>query len=166
LKLFSRSIDHLEVFLRRQDIIYVGGGNTANMLEIWRIHGVDEALQKAAASGSILTGPSAGGICWFESGVTDSFGTELAPLHGGLGFLEGSFCPHFDGEADREPKYKKMLREQKLQAGYAVDDGAALHFIDGDLKRVIAEKPEAEAYFMKADGSEIKTQNLERDVLR
>ena len=82
----------LEDFACSQDIIYVGGGNTANMLAVWRAHGFDKALQSALSAGTILTGLSAGSICWFEQGVTDSFGPELQPMNC-LGFLAGSNCP-------------------------------------------------------------------------
>jgi len=94
--------------LLKQDVIYVGGGNTANMLAIWRAHGVDKILREAWRRGIILAGVSAGMICWFECGVTDSFG-PLAPLRDGLGFLRGSACPHFDGEVHRRPSYKKFV---------------------------------------------------------
>ena len=92
LQLFQRQVADLEDFACSQDIIYVGGGNTANMLAVWRAHGFDKALQSALSAGTILTGLSAGSICWFEQGVTDSFGPELQPMNC-LGFLAGSNCP-------------------------------------------------------------------------
>ena len=83
--------------LADQDVIYVSGGDTANALAIWRLHGVDRALLEAWERGAVLGGVSAGANCWFESCVTDSFGPELGPLQDGLGILPGSFCPHYDG---------------------------------------------------------------------
>src|SRR4051794_40385259 len=93
LDLFGRTVGDVEGFLGDQDVIFVAGGNTANMLAIWRVHGVDKALKKAWESGVILAGWSAGGNCWFEGSVTDSFGLGLDPLKDGLKFVPGSFCP-------------------------------------------------------------------------
>src|SRR5690606_13789708 len=94
LDLFRRTGQDLEHALLSQDAIYVGGGNTANMLAVWRLHGIDEALKKAWHAGVVLAGVSAGAVCWFEAGTTDSFGPELSALCNGLGLLRGSLCPH------------------------------------------------------------------------
>ena len=110
-------------YIAEQDIVYVGGGNTANLLAIWRAHGVDLALREFWAQGKILCGISAGMICWFQDGLTDSFG-RLLPLGDGLGFLDGSACPHYDGESDRPEAYRKAIKEGMVP-GYAADDGAA-----------------------------------------
>src|SRR5262245_14200298 len=93
-ELFRRRVVDLLSFAKGQDIIYVGGGNTANMLAVWRLQGFDRALREALTTGTILAGVSAGSACWFECAVTDSFGPELAQLNDGLGFLTGSNCPH------------------------------------------------------------------------
>ena len=98
LALFNRTVDDIEGLLLHQDVIYVGGGNTENMLAVWRVHGVDRALRRAWESGVVMAGLSAGSLCWFERGTTDSFGVGLAPLSGGLGLLPGSHAPHYDGE--------------------------------------------------------------------
>src|SRR6266511_509836 len=103
LTLIDRKIADLRSFLLGQDIIYIGGGNTAAMLAIWRQHGVDEILGEAWDQGIVLCGSSAGAICWHEAGVTDSFGLPVQPLKDGLGFIPGSFCPHYDAEATRRP---------------------------------------------------------------
>jgi len=100
LQLFQRRVTDLVDFACSQDIIYVGGGNTANMLAVWKVHSLDKALKAALSVGTILAGQSAGSICWFEQGVTDSFGTELKQMSC-LGFLTGSNCPHYDNEIDR-----------------------------------------------------------------
>ena len=144
LKLFEREISDLEAFACSQDIIYVGGGSTANMLAIWRLHGFDRALRKALSSGTVLTGLSAGSICWFQSGVTDSFGKELQEMNG-LGFLQGSNCPHYDSEKQRRPSYQSLV-SKGMAGGYAVDDGVGLHFIDGHLHKVISSRSQAKAY--------------------
>ena len=128
LPLFLRAEIDIEAFLLDQDVVYVGGGNTENMLAIWRVHGVDAALRRAWESGVVMTGLSAGSLCWFETGTTDSFGRGLAALSGGLGFVPGSHSPHYDGEANRRPRYHQLVEEGALPAGYAADDGAALVF--------------------------------------
>jgi dipeptidase E len=118
-----------------QDLIFVGGGNTANMLAIWRLHGVDSLLAEARDAGIVLSGSSAGGICWFESGVTDSFGPQLEQMDC-LGFLSGSFCPHWDDEEQRRPRYHELLKNG-LTAGYAADAGVGLHFVNGELQGAV-----------------------------
>ena len=115
------------------------------MLAIWRVHGVDRALGRAWESGVVLTGISAGSLCWFETGSTDSFG-GLAPLSRGLGFLAGSHAPHYDGEATRRPHYHRLVADGTLPAGYAADDGAALVFHGTELAEVVASRPNARGY--------------------
>jgi peptidase E len=146
LPLFSRSGDPIERFLLAQDVIYVGGGNTENMLAIWRIHGVDRALRRAWDDGIVLTGLSAGSLCWFETGTTDSFGSQLEALSAGLGFIPGSHSPHYDGEPNRRPRYQALVADGILPAGYAADDGAALVFRGSELAEVVASRPDARAY--------------------
>ena len=136
------------------DAVLVPGGNTANMLAVWRVHGVDEALTTAWKRGAVLGGCSAGANCWFECSVTDSFRVELDPLHDGLGILVGSFCPHFDSEERRRPVYRELVANG-FPPGYAADDGAALHFAGTELQEVVAVDPEAGAYRVEA-GSETK----------
>ncbi len=131
--------------LARADVIYVSGGNTANALAIWRVHGIDAALRQAWERGAVLGGPSAGANCWFECSVTDSFGTELAALHDGLGFLPGSFCPHYDTEALRRPTFRSLV-SKGFPAGYAADDDVALHFVGTELREVVTAADGARAY--------------------
>lgn len=152
LSLFQPPYPAIGDLLLAQDVIYVGGGSTANLLAIWRLHGVDEVMCRAWERGTVLCGVSAGGICWFGSGVTDSLGPELAPLHDGLGLLAGSFCPHYDGEIDRRPAYHRFVREHRLPAGFAVDDGVALHFSGGELVEAVASRPGGAAFRVEADG--------------
>jgi peptidase E len=134
------------------DAVLVPGGNTANMLAVWRVHGVDDALETAWRRGAVLGGWSAGANCWFECSVTDSFGAALAPLHDGLGLLPGSFCPHYDGEERRRPVYRALV-EGGFPDGYAADDDAALHFVDTELREVVSARPNAVAYHVER-GSE------------
>jgi dipeptidase E len=136
------------------DAVLVSGGNTANMLAVWRVHGVDEELAAAWRRGAVLFGWSAGANCWFECCVTDSFGAELQALDDGLGFLPGSFCPHFDGEGERRPTYERLLRAG-LAAGIGCDDAAGVVYEGTELKEVVAVEDGATAYRIEP-GSETR----------
>lgn len=138
--------------LLEQDLIYVGGGSTANLLALWRHHGVPALLGEAAAAGTVLAGISAGANCWFESSSTDSYG-PLAPLQDGLGLIAGSICPHYRGEPDRREKYLGWVGDGTLPGGLAVDDWCAVRFDDGVLTGVVAEEPGHQAYQVRATGS-------------
>jgi dipeptidase E len=147
LSLFEREVADVEAFVLQQDVIYVGGGSTANLLAVWRVHGLDRILRRAWEEGIVLCGLSAGMNCWFEESVTDSFDlARLAPLHDGLGLLPGSACPHYDGEEQRRPTFRQLVGEGGLSAGWSADDGAALVFEGTELREVVASRPEARAY--------------------
>ncbi|HLZ48033.1 MAG TPA: peptidase E, partial [Candidatus Limnocylindria bacterium] len=109
LQLFTRTVEDVDALIADQDVVIVGGGNTANMLAIWRLHGVDRALRAAYDAGTVLTGWSAGCICWYEGGTTDSFTPALGPLHDGLGLLKGSASPHYDSEPRRPLVYAREI---------------------------------------------------------
>lgn len=158
LPLFGRPRVDMAAVLTSQDIVYVGGGNTANMLAVWRIHGVDRMLRAAWERGVILTGVSAGMNCWFEASVTDSFG-PLAALRDGLGLLPGSACPHYDGERDRRPTYHRLIAAG-FPSGYAADDGAALHFVDTRLTACVTSRTAARAYRVEAESSTVSESAL------
>jgi dipeptidase E len=145
----------LASFVAEQDVIYVGGGNTANMLALWRRHGLDELFRQAWSRGAVLAGVSAGMLCWFKGGVTDSFGA-LAPLHEGLGLIDATACPHYDGETLRRPTYHRAIAAG-MQAGYAADDGAALHFCGQDLVEVVSSRTQAGAYRVELRGDVVET---------
>lgn len=153
LELFSRSVVDIADLLLAQDIIWVGGGNTANMLAVWRVHGVDEILREAWQRGIVLAGGSAGGLCWFECGVTDSFG-PLAALHDGLGFLPGSHCPHYDSEIERRPTYERLISDG-FPSGYAADDGAVLLFRGTELAEVVTAREGAYGYRVECAGGRV-----------
>ncbi|MEJ7600013.1 MAG: peptidase E [Kofleriaceae bacterium] len=131
-------------FLADVDVIYTGGGNTANAIAIWRAHGLVAELRHAWEQGTILCGVSAGMVCWFDGAVTDSFGA-LARLDG-LGFLPGSACPHYDNDHERRPVYHRLIRAGELPPGLAADDGAALVFEGTELAEVVTERPDAYGY--------------------
>jgi peptidase E len=133
-----------------QDLVLVTGGNTANALAVWRVHGFDEILREAWEQGVVLAGWSAGMICWFEHGVTDSFGPELAPMEC-LGFLPGSACPHYDGEERRRPVYTRLVAAG-LPAGVAADDDVALHYVGTELREAVTSREGAAAYRVEPDG--------------
>jgi dipeptidase E len=155
LDLFERSVPDVEAFLGAQDLIYVGGGNTANMLAIWRIHGVDAALRRAWESGVVCCGVSAGANCWFEASTTDSFLLGRAdPLRDGLGFAAGSFCPHYDGEAARRPAFHASIAAGELPDGMACDDFAAVHVAGESVIAAVSSRPGAAAYRVARAGAE------------
>jgi peptidase E len=135
-----------EDLLLSMDLIFVGGGSVANMLAVWRVHGLDVILRKAWQAGIVLTGSSAGGICWFEGGTTDSFGRELRAFTDGLGLLPGSFCPHYDSDPGRRPLYHRLVTDGTLPGGIACDDGVGAHFTDDTLTELIADRPASGAY--------------------
>jgi len=137
ISLFGRVEDTWKQHLLSQDIIYVGGGNTKSMLGLWRAWGVDKVLREAYDKGIILSGISAGALCWFEEGLTDS----VWPLDKMemLGFLEGSMCPHFDVEAERQPAYRQKIKSGEMKPGIALEDRTAAHYVNGKLHQVVAE---------------------------
>jgi peptidase E len=138
--------------LLSQDVIFVGGGSVANMIAVWRVHGLDATMHQAWEAGVVLAGVSAGAICWFLGGTTDSFGLDLRPFTDGLRFLAGSYCPHYSGEPARRPAYQALIADGRLPAGIACDDGAAAHFADGELEGIVAERPGAVGYRVEPDG--------------
>jgi dipeptidase E len=156
LQLFYRDTEDLRAALLAQDVIWVAGGNTANALAVWRVHGVDAILREAWEQGIVLTGSSAGMICWFESAVTDSFSiTRLAPLHDGLGFLPGSACPHYDGEPQRRPTYTGLIKAGVLPPGHAADDGVGILFEGTERVDVVGAREGSRAYYVDADGEHV-----------
>jgi dipeptidase E len=154
LPLFHRTADLREMVLS-QDVVFVGGGNTKSMLAVWRDWGLPEILQEAAGSGVVLGGVSAGAICWFEQGVTDSWADRLRPLEC-MGWIPGSCCPHYDGEVERRPAYHSLLLAGQIRPGYAIDDGVAAHFRNGKLERIVSKRDGARAYHVTVDGGKIK----------
>ena len=163
LSFFDRTPDLRSVVLE-QDLIYVGGGNTKSMLAVWKDWGLDMILRQAWESGIVLAGISAGAICWFEDGLTDSFKDELKVIPC-LGFLKGSCCPHFDGEAERRPSFFKLLQEGRILPGYAIDDGAAIHFVGDEITRVVSARPNARAYRMRLENGSTQQEPLQTEFL-
>ena len=154
-----RTSAELERFALDQDVIYVGGGNTANMLALWRAHGLDNILRVAWEQGVVLSGLSAGMLCWFQASLSDSFGVS-GPLRDGLGLLTGSACPHYDAEAQRRrPRYRELIASG-FPAGFGVDDGAALHFVGTELAEVVSSRPSAAAFRVRPSGDGVEEERL------
>lgn len=150
LSLFKPPTRDLEGFLLDKDIIYVGGGNTKNLMVLWKEWGLDSILRKAWDKGIVLAGISAGSICWFEEGVTDSYGDKLEKITG-LGFIKGSNCPHYDGESDRRPAYHNLIASKQIKPGFATDDGVAIHYLDQEVNKIVSSRPNAKAYKVEYD---------------
>ena len=163
LPLFQRT-PALRDYLLRQDVIYVGGGKTKSMLAVWRDWGLPGLLREAWEAGAVLAGVSAGAICWFQHGVTDSHAGRLAVLEC-LGFLQGSCCPHYDGDRERRPAYHQFLLDGTVPPGVALDDGAAVHVVDGRVHRVVASRPRARGYRVCLRGGAIQEEPLETEYL-
>jgi peptidase E len=160
LSLFSPPEADLRDFVMDKDIFYVGGGNTRNLLVLWKEWGLDEHLYEAWCNGAIMAGLSAGSICWFKQGLTDSVTGKLLPLEC-LGFLAGSNCPHFDTEKGRRPSYYEAILDGSMIDGIACDDGVAAHFIDGKLERCVSSLSKAKAYKLKNVGGSIDESIIE-----
>jgi dipeptidase E len=144
LAFFERTVRDLKSFVIAQDVIYVGGGSSANLLAVWRLHGLDRALRSAWNAGVVMAGISAGAICWFEDGLTDSLGMPYRALNDGLGFVRGACCPHYDGDKERAPILKRLIR-RGFPTTLALDDGAAAHFVGTQLVEVVSSRPKARA---------------------
>ncbi|KTC65760.1 Peptidase E [Legionella adelaidensis] len=139
--------------LLNADLIYVGGGNTRSMLALWKEWGVDRVLLQAYNQGTVLAGVSAGAICWFEQGITDSV-WPLGMING-LGFLSGSVCPHFDSELERSPVYREKIKKNEILPGIALEDYTAAHYKNGQLFQVIKSEAHKKAWLLARDKEEI-----------
>lgn len=160
LTLFRLPTADLEGFILDKDVMYVGGGNTRSMLALWREWGIDIILRKAYEIGIVLAGISAGGNCWFEQCTTDSVPGQLSMMPC-LGLLKGSFTPHYDGEINRRPTLHRLIKEGGILPGYGVDNSAALHFVNGELFRAVRSQPNAKAYQVRVNGSQVEESELE-----
>jgi peptidase E len=133
------------------DGIVCSGGNTLNQQAIWKAQGIDQVLRQAWDRGIVLGGASAGSLCWFEEGTTDSRPKELSTVQC-LGFLKGSHSPHYDREPGRRPLYQKLISSGQMKPGYACDNDAGIYFEDNEVKRVVNTRPEAKVYYVSAVG--------------
>lgn len=161
---FFQRTPNLRDHLLRQDVIYVGGGNTKSMLAVWRDWELPALLKEAWEKGVILAGVSAGAICWFQQGVTDSYADKLVVLEC-LGFVEGSCCPHYDGDPQRRPAYHDLLLNADMAPGLAIDDFAAIHLVEGKIHRVVASRSKAKAYRVFISNGKVQEEPLETEYL-
>ncbi len=144
-----------EVFLSVDGIV-VSGGNTLNQQAIWKAQGIDAVLRKAWDQGIVLGGASAGSLCWFEEGTTDSRPKELTIVQG-LGLLKGSHSPHYDAEPGRRPLYQKLIGSGEMKPGYACDNDAGIYFEDNEVKRVVSAREGAKVYYVsRVDGKAVE----------
>jgi len=148
-----------EVFLS-MDAIVVSGGNTLNQQAIWKAQGIDVVLRQAWDRGIVLGGASAGSLCWFEEGTTDSRPKELSTVQC-LGFLKGSHSPHYDREPGRRPLYQKLIGSGEMKPGYACDNDAGIYFEDNQVKRVVATRAEAKVYYVSVVGGKVVERLME-----
>lgn len=148
--LFGRVEDTWKHKLLSADIIYVGGGNTKSMIALWKVWGVDLVLREAYEKGTVMAGVSAGMICWFQQGITDS----VWPLGvvDGLGFIPGAACPHFDSEAERKEAFLSRVKSGAIAPGLALEDYTAAHYIDGALHQIVSEKVGKKAFQVTDQG--------------
>jgi len=153
-----------EDVLLSMDGIVVSGGNTLNQQAIWKVQGIDEILREAWDRGIVLGGASAGSLCWFEEGTTDSRPQEVTKIEC-LGFLRGSHSPHYDAEAVRRPTYHRLIRSGELKPGYACDNDAGIYFVDNDVKRVVKTREEASVYYVALEGGQIVETELPAEMI-
>lgn len=167
MSVWINSYDQKETFdelISKMDAIVVGGGNTLNMLAIWKAQGIDIALKKAYKKGVVMGGGSAGSLCWFNGGTTDSRPKELSIVNG-MGFINKSHCPHYNSEPYRRPLYHNNILSGKLSAGYACDDRSAIHFIDGEVHTSISLDVENSSYYVFQKDGKIVEDKIKGTVL-
>jgi peptidase E len=146
------NVADVEGHILAQDVVWVCGGSVAALLALWRLHGVDRAMHSAWAAGVVLTGVSAGSICWHTGGTTDSFGPDLRPVTDGLALVPFSNGVHYDSEPQRRPLFQRLVAERALDAGYATDDGVGVLYRGTEFVEAVSETDGAGAYFVAADG--------------
>ena len=149
-----------EEVLLSVDGIVCSGGNTLNQQVIWKAHGIDVILRQAWDRGIVLGGASAGSLCWFEEGTTDSRPKELSTVQC-LGFLKGSHSPHYDAEPGRRPLYQKLIGSGQMKPGYACDNDAGIYFEDNTVKRVVSARAGAKVYYVSMQGGQVVEKVME-----
>jgi dipeptidase E len=167
-RMFISSYEQKQSFedvLLSMDGIVVSGGNTLNMMSIWKAQGMDTVLRKAWDKGIVLAGGSAGSLCWFEHGTTDSRPQDVTQVDC-LGFLSGSHCPHYDSEPQRRPLYHRYIREKSFKAGYACDDQTGIYFEDNVPRQVVSLREESNAYYVSEENGAVKEERLEKILLK
>jgi peptidase E len=151
--------------LLEQDVVWVGGGSVANLLAVWRLHGLDQPLREAWQAGVVMTGVSAGSVCWHAGGTTDSFGPDLRPVTNGLGFVPHSAGVHYDSEEQRRPLFQKLIASGEIPAGYATDDGVGIVYHGTDFVEAVTEVRGKGAYHVVGDEGQAVEERIEPRVL-
>jgi peptidase E len=153
------TVPDLRAHLLPQDVVWVDGGSVANLLAVWRVHGLDDVFREAWRAGVVLGGISAGSLCWHVGGTTDSFGPDLRPVTNGLALLPYSNGVHYDSEEQRRPLYQRLVGDGTLPAGYATDDGVGLVYRGTELAEAVADRPGCAAYRVarNPDGHVVET---------
>jgi peptidase E len=163
LSLFKAPMGSLRDYVFSKDLIYVGGGNTRNLLVLWKEWGLDRILREAYDAGIVMGGVSAGSMCWFDQGITDSIPGRLTAIHC-LGVLKGSNCVHYDGEVERRGAYQSHIADG-MQPGYACDDGVAGYFVNEQLVEFVSSRPNVKAYRVERAGDQVRETILETRYL-
>ena len=159
------SVDDMLGLLLDQDVVWVGGGSVANLLAIWKLHGLDQIFPKVWQAGVVLAGVSAGSLCWHVGGTTDSFGPDLRPVLDGLALLPYSNGVHYDSEAQRRPLFQELIGSGALPDGYATDDGVGLVYQGTTLVEAVSEIPGKGAYFVRRSGAAALEDRIEPRAL-
>lgn len=159
------NVEDLREHLLAQDAIWVSGGSVAGLLAMWRLHGVDEILRECWQSGVVLSGVSAGSICWHTGGPTDSYGPELRGFTDGLGFLPYANGVHYDGEEQRRPLLHRLVADGTLPDGYATDDGVGLCYRGTEMVEAVSERAGAGAYRIRRTGGGVEETRIEPRLL-
>ena len=163
LDLFKRTPD-LKQLISEQDAIFVGGGNTKSMLAVWKEWQLDKVLKQAYQAGTIMSGVSAGAICWFQNGITDSWSSSLKVMPC-LNFIKGTCCPHYDEEPERKPMVKKLLIANKYKNIFAIDGGAALHIKNEAVFKSVSFKIDKKAHKVRIDNKNIIEKSFRKVIL-
>jgi dipeptidase E len=160
----ARQSQGWEEVLLSMDAIVASGGNTLNQQAIWKAQGIDAILRQAWDRGIVLGGASAGSLCWFEEGTSDSRPKELSTVQC-LGFLKGSHSPHYDREKDRRPLYQKLIGSGEMKPGYACDNDAGIYFEDNEVKRIVATRAEAKVYYVSVVNGKVVEKVLQPELI-
>jgi peptidase E len=162
LRLFSMpNLEDVEGAVLEQDVVWVTGGSVANLLAVWRVHGLDAIFRRAWQAGVVLSGVSAGSICWYQGGTTDSFGPELRPVTNALGFLPYGNGVHYDNEAGRRPLVHRLVADGTLPVTHCTDDGVGLVYRGTELVEAVTEVAGKAAYIVRREGDQAIEERLE-----
>jgi peptidase E len=159
------SVEDVEGHLLEQDVVWVNGGSVANLLAVWRVHGLDQIFRRVWEAGVVLSGVSAGSICWYAGGTTDSFGPELRPITNALGFLPYGNGVHYDNEERRRPLVHRLVADGTLPVTHCSDDGVGLVYRGTELVEAVSEMPGKGAYVVTRDGDRAVEERIEPRLL-